>query len=175
MDGHDAGCSASGQDEFDGFFVPDADNIDAGAGKGEGERVGVAAAAAGDGATEEVVDGDRLAFGSLDGDSVLAGGDDVAAVGVGGLDAEERGEVGYEDGVLCDDDGARVVGVAVMPRVEAVIVFRIGVDDDGFVRVVEAFAGDTSHLVVVGDDAGIVFATVVGASDKLDVVAVVDK
>ena len=48
----------------------------------------MAAAAVGDGAAQEVVDGDGLAFGSLDGDVVLAGGDYVAAVGVGGLDAE---------------------------------------------------------------------------------------
>lgn len=171
VDCRDAGGSASGEDEFNGFFVPDADDIDSGAGKGERERVGVAAAAVGDGAAQEVVDGDGLAFGSLDGDVVLAGGDDVAAVGVGGLDAEGRSEVGNEHGVLCDDDSAWVVGVAVVPRVEAVVVLRIGVDDNRFVRVVEAFAGDTPHLVVVGDDAGIVLAAVVGTPDELDVVA----
>lgn len=31
-DCRDAGGSASGEDEFDGFFVPDADDIDSGAG-----------------------------------------------------------------------------------------------------------------------------------------------
>ena len=79
--------------------------------------------------------------------------------------------MGNEHGVLCDDDGAWVVGVTVVPRVEAVVVLRIGVDDNRFVGVVEAFAGDTPHLVVVGDDAGIVLAAVVGTPDELDVVA----
>ena len=53
-------------------------------------------------------------------------------VGVGGeLEGDAVGEVGNEVCVLCEEDGARVVGVAVVPASESVTGFRGGGDGDG--------------------------------------------
>ena len=59
-------------------------------------------------------------------------------------------EVGSKDGVLCDKDGARVGGIAVVPVGEAVVVVGCGGEYGGVVGPVVAAAGHSSVYRHVG-------------------------
>ena len=158
--------------EFHGLVVAHLDHVDAGCGQVEGDVVRVMLRGAVDELSQEVVDLYGLIFGSLDGDAMLLREDEVAALIFGRVDAHGVGEIGDEEGVLGEDDGTRVLGGVVVPAFELVAVDGYGGDGDGLVDVEEAVAEHLAAFFVLGDDAGVDFAVVVGAVGETDVVAV---
>ena len=80
-------------------------------------------------------------------------------------------EVSHKDGVLCEDEGAGIVGVVVVPTDEIVMGIRNGVDGEGLVGFVQTSAGSMSKGFIVRDDAGIDVVGVDGTAYEAYIVA----
>ena len=80
-------------------------------------------------------------------------------------------EVCYEDGVLCEDDGAGIIGVVVVPTDEIVMDIRNSVDGECLVGFVQTCACGMSKGFIVRDDAGVDVVGVDGTAYEAYIVA----